>query len=68
MLLEEDYQMMNMFVEYLMLNNSFRRAIIFMKKYIFMVPSIYLTTRKKAFRLMCKAQTEMGDKMAKIYC
>ena len=64
---ENDYQIMNMFVEYLMISNSFRRAILFMKKYIFMIPPIYLATRKKAFCLMSKAQTEIGGKMAKIY-
>lgn len=66
-LTENDYQVMNMFVQYLMKSNSFRRASIFLQKYIFKLPEIYTDTRKKAFFLMLRAQEEIGEKMAKVY-
>jgi len=47
---------MNMFAEYLMKANSFRRAIIFIKKYMFHIPTLYASTRNKTFYLMYRAQ------------
>lgn len=42
---KEDYEMMNLFVKILINGNSARRALIFIKKYIFHIPLIYHETR-----------------------
>jgi hypothetical protein len=66
-LTEKDYQVMNMFVQYLVKSNSSRRATMFLRKYIFKIPNAYVETRKKAFCLMFKTQEQTGEKTARIY-
>lgn len=40
-LVDGDYQVMNMFVEFLMKTQSYRRAMIFLKKYVWKIPTYF---------------------------
>lgn len=64
---EFDFEVYNLFTNILMKSNSYRRAIIFLKKYIFKIPVSFFTAKKQAFALMHKASVEMNEKMMKIY-
>lgn len=48
----EDFRLMNDFTANLVRNNSSRRALIVLKKYIFHLPAAYYEERKVAFRLL----------------
>lgn len=51
---------MNDFIGNLIRNNSSRRALIVLKKYIFHVPATYYEERKAAFRLLHKIHFNIG--------
>lgn len=50
----QDFKLMNDFIANLIKNNSSRRALIILKKYIFHLPPDYYDERKTAFRLLHK--------------
>ncbi len=64
---EFDYHVNNMFASLLMTCNSSRRAIIFLKKYIFRIPANFVKAKKRAFKIMYKATLQLGEKMGKYY-
>lgn len=47
--------------------NSYRRAIIFLKRYIFKIPKNFVNVKKKAFELMYKALVELNERDSKLY-
>lgn len=66
-MIEYDYQINNMFASLLMNCNSSRRAIIFLKSYIFHIPANFVNAKKKAYDIMYKASLRIGEKMGKYY-
>jgi hypothetical protein len=66
-LTEYDFDVYNLFASILMSSNSSRRAIIFLKRYIFKIPSSFYQAKQRAFSLMYKATTQTNEKMTKYY-
>lgn len=56
----QDFKLMNDFISNLIKNNSSRRALIILKKYIFHIPITYYEERKAAFRLFNKIHFNIG--------